>query len=95
MYLYRLVGQVVVTDFDRGRDADEMTHILAVNVLWPEPMDEMQVEAHVMGDLLREHGYSHDVDWDWTHGPDVREVSEAEQMRAMGVPEMFIVGEGE
>lgn len=94
MHLYRLVGQVVVTDLDAILDC-EKTYTLAVNVLWPDPLDEMQVEAHVMADLLREHDYSQDVDWEWTHGPEVREVSQAEQMRAMGVPEMFILEGGE
>ena len=101
MHLYRLVGQVVVHDFDLShalaKDVPcvEATHILAVNVLWPDPLTEMQVEAHVMADLLREHDYSHDVDWEWTHGPEVREISQAEQMRALGVPEMFILEGGE
>lgn len=99
MYLYRLVGEVVVTDYDAKDCAApavhirETTHILSVSVLWPEPLDDMQVEAHVVGDLLRDHNYSQDVDWGWNHGPDVRKVSEAEQLRALGVPEMFIIEE--
>lgn len=94
MYLYRLVGQVVVTDLDAILDC-EKTYTLAVNVLWPDPLTDMQVEAHVISDLLREDNYSHDVDWEWTHGPEVREISVAEQMRAMGVPDMFILEGGE
>lgn len=100
MHLYRLVGQVVVTDYDaKNCEAPavhirDTTHILAVNVLWPDPLTDEQVEAHVMADILREDNYSHDVDWEWLHGPEVREISVAEQMRAMGVPEMFILEEG-
>lgn len=95
MHLYRLVGQVVVTDYDEGPEPLEETHILAVNILWPDPLDEMQVEAHVMADILAGGDYSHDVDWEWIHGPEVREISQAEQMRALGVPEMFILDGGE
>jgi len=86
MHLYRLVGRAEVSDF--GADPVVVhTCIIAVNVLWPDPLTPEQVEAHVMGDLL--HDFSHDVDWEWTVGPEVREITTAEMLQAAGVPDLF------
>lgn len=92
MHLYRLVGEVLITGFDTDRGYEEIEdyHILAVSVLWPEPLDEMQVEAHVMADLLREYEHDHSPAWAWVHGPTVTEITDPALLRAAGVPESLI-----
>ena len=55
MHLYRLTGKLILTDLDPERPDTcqrHEIHILAASVLWPDPLTDDQVEAHVMTDLL-------------------------------------------
>jgi hypothetical protein len=66
---------VIVTLDQLGNHQSQDTHVLAVNVLWPDPLTDSQVAAHVVSDIVAS-SYPPSSLSHWQDGPYINEITD-------------------